>query len=65
MGLTTMMTIVSYLRRWRCLLTMRAVMDWMEITLIAGIETVIYVLVRGRLLTVMLTRETLGRHIDG
>ena len=40
-------------------------MDWMEITLIAGIETVIYVLVRGRLLTVMLIRETLGRHIDG
>ena len=59
-----MMTIVSYLKLWRSLLTMRAVWDWTEITMIAETETMSYVVVRSRLLTIMLTRETLCRHID-
>ena len=59
-----MMTIVSYLKLWRSLLTMRAVWDWTEITMIAVTETMSYVVVRSGLLTIMLTRETLCRHID-
>ena len=44
-----MMTIVSYLKLWRSLLTMRAVWDWTKITMIDETETMRYVVVRSGL----------------
>ena len=45
-------------------MTVLMVTAWLEVTLIDGVETGIYMLVTSWLLTGVLTRETLFGHID-